>query len=400
LLIRNQSGAQIGSASGALANDTWHCVEYDWSTSGSDTRASLRVNGTDIATGTYTTPGTFSLDGFQIFGIGAGLTHYFDDLSIDDAEWCGEGKVVLLKPVSDHNLGSWKSYSGGWYATPANLYLFLNYTPPPGWDYVTGSDDTTGNNSTDEYRANLTTYTNAGIGSGDTVKAIFPWILHGEEVKTGTKAGTFQLYSNPSNNTVSLDFNDSANLAVGTYPTGWKWTPTAVVNSPSVTLGSSPVAALRKTDTGTRYAVVGGMYAYVEYRVASGPQVYTETFTSSLAATDAYSAPSNYTDTLSDSAVPADSVSATAVLPVSLSDSAAAADTMAATAVLPGAINESAVMVDNLTGLLVLADSLSASALAETLLDGTLLRYGPLLSAATAINATANSATPQVTLEF
>jgi len=189
-----------------------------------------------------------------------------DNNGADQNSWPGAGSVVLCKPISDSQDGSWTGGAGG---TGIDLSLAVSSTPPVGTAAETNttqieSVDSSGDNATDEYRANLTTYTDAGIGASDTINVLHPLINHGEDVSTGTKTGSFGLQSNPSQTYATFTFGDDVG-GLGTFPTNWRTKLSSPVYSPSVTKGSSPVLAVRKTDTGTRVASVDFMGLNVEY---------------------------------------------------------------------------------------------------------------------------------------
>lgn len=207
---------------------------------------------------------------------------YVDDVAVNDGDaiantqygFPGPASVVLLKPVSDSQDGSWR---GGADTTGIDLSLAVTNTPPQGSNVGSNtttieSNDSSGDNTTDEYRANLTTYTNAGILATDTVKVLVPWCNHGEQAGTNTKAGKFGLQANPASagggGETTFNYGNDGG-ASGAWPTGWAWKSSTVAYDPSVTLGSNPVLAIRKTDTGTRVAQVDFMGVYCEYLVGA-----------------------------------------------------------------------------------------------------------------------------------
>lgn len=278
--------AQQGSASAqALDNDTsFYMIQLKVTqsgTAGAD-EAELILENTTVAlwTGTLTSTSNvrYLRAGWVTAPGAASLTCYLDDVAVnsttgsDQNSWPNEGKVVLLKPISDSQDGSWR---GGADSTGIDLSLAVTSTPPAGSNAGSNtttieSIDSSGNNTTDEYRANLTTYSTAGIVATDFLKVLQPWVNHGEQSATNSKTGAFGLQANPAaaggGGETTFSYGDDAG-ASGTWPTGWKWKVGTVAYNPSVTLGSSPVLAVRKTDTGTRVAQVDFMGVYGDYTV-------------------------------------------------------------------------------------------------------------------------------------
>lgn len=205
----------------------------------------------------------------------------YDDIAINDDQgasqnsWPGEGKVVLLLPISDNSRGSWVAGSNTTTAT-TSLFAAIDNTPPVGTatsnavtacisNAISGATNPNGD-------FNMTTYSTAGLVAGDTVSCVQQIIVHGEDAATGTKTGTFAIVSNPSSGTAdtikgptSSNFGPDAGGAVSAYPTNWIVQRGTVVYSPSVTLGTSPVGRISKSDTGTRAADCCFMGIYVDY---------------------------------------------------------------------------------------------------------------------------------------
>lgn len=292
-------GNYISPQFDTVATNQWYCVELavKINTGTNDDYLEMRVDGVSIASTTTANVGTsppgYTHLGFPDVGPGANRSLFFDDLAINDStgsnqtSWPGSGKVVLCKPISDNQRGSWTGGAGG----TTNLWDAVDNTPPAGTATETDttqieSTDSSGDNTTDEYRANLTTYTTAGIVAGDTMTLVQAVVDHGEDVSTGTKTGKVYFQANPAGAAPgSNDFNFGDDVgALGTWPSGWAvyWgvvSGSSVIYAPAPTLGSSPVLALRKTDSGTRVASCDFLGAYVEYMPAAGnavPQAWTQ----------------------------------------------------------------------------------------------------------------------------
>jgi hypothetical protein len=278
-LFNDQAGTQIGSSSlTALTTGVWYRVELhvrvDSVTAG-NRQAALQLDGVSVASGLHTgTPANL-----QNVRIGwcshPGITSagfFIDDVAINNSSgasqntWPGSGKVVLLIPTADSQVGSWTGGVGGL----TNLFEAVNNTPPIGTATETDltqieSADTTPDNATDEYRATMTTYSAAGLVASDTLTLVQAVVDHGEDVAAGTKTGSFLILSNPAQVTAdTFTFGNDAGL-LGTWPSGWvsKWGTAEVL--PSVILGTAPVLRLRKTDLGSAVGSCDFMGICAEY---------------------------------------------------------------------------------------------------------------------------------------
>lgn len=263
--------SQIGSASAALSNNTWYRIEVYWKINSASTdECELRIDGVSVASTSTANIGTTNAN-FGWGTGGTGSTTDMDDVAVNDGTgsdqntYPGEGQCSLLVPISDSQVGSWTGGAGG----TTNLYLAVSNIPPVGTATETNTTqienvDTSPDNSTDEYRANLTTYATAGIVAGDTINVLQPLVNHGEDAATGSKTGSFGLQSNPSQTYATFVYGDDSG-SLGTFPSNWRTKQGNPVYSPSPTLSSSPVLAVRKTDTGSRVASVDFLGMYVDW---------------------------------------------------------------------------------------------------------------------------------------
>ena len=275
-VLRLQNGAAdttIATGATVLQDNTWYRIEIFIGLVVGNDNYEVRIDGVTEFSGSAALTVATSIQGINVGNVAGTVTlnTYLDDIAINDnsganqTSWPGSGKVVLCKPVSDVQDGSWTAGAGG----TGDLSLAITNTPPVGSATPTNTSqirntDASGDNATDEYRANLTTYSNAGIVAADTITLLHPVINDGQEVATGTKTGSFGLQSNPSQTYLAFTYCDDVG-ASGTFPTNWRWHRGTVEYAPSVTLASNPVMAVRKTDTGTRMAWVDGLFMYVEY---------------------------------------------------------------------------------------------------------------------------------------
>jgi hypothetical protein len=280
---------QQGSASPAVTLDAWNMV---------DLRVRIGTGALDQVEGRLGGVSFASASGLNItdsqiatcrVGIGAGFNSgdgrvIHDDVAVNDSSgasqtsWPGDGKIVLLKPISDNARGT------GW-VNDANaasgFFDATDNTPPVGIAQTTASTglhqiQNATSNANSNVDLNLTTYTTAGIAAADTVNVLVPVVATGAPVVTSAKAGTYGIASNPAITNIALGAGGTSGafwsgVTGGTYPTGWKWSFGTTTYAPSVTVGTSPVARITQVTSSTRIAMVCAMGMYVDYTPATLP---------------------------------------------------------------------------------------------------------------------------------
>lgn len=259
----------IGTSSVALTDTTkWYLIELKI-TNGSQ---ELKIDGISQVTGSD----ALAAVGEKLyFGsqdtIADTYTAYFDDFTVDDSAYPGQGAVVLLVPISDNARDTlWTGGLGG----TTNLWKAVSNLPPTGTasetditqiEHAGGAAGTT-----DRYDANMKTYSSAGIGASDTINSVFPFVWTGEDIATGDKLLSFLILSNPtSTQTSNFNVADGVSGALGTWPTGWWDTTGPAVNSPSVVINTSPVMRIIRPETASRVASCCFMGIYVDYTPAT-----------------------------------------------------------------------------------------------------------------------------------
>lgn len=269
-----------GNSSPTIENNTWYCLEIQYN--GSTGAAISKLDGFEFSNVTSGLGVSTNFDAWGLTNTSGNFTIWFDDVAINNSagsenfSWVGPGKISLLLPISDNQRGSWTGGAGG----TTNLYDAINNTPPIGTATETDltqieSADSSGDNATDEYRINLTTYTNGGIPNVNLIKSVHLLVNHGEDIATGTKNIYFGGQANPSFTGSTVDVSLGTNGALGTYPAGWWWSKVipSVASFLDAIRDNSPVINLRKTDTTTRVASVDFVGLYVDYAPASEPPV-------------------------------------------------------------------------------------------------------------------------------
>ncbi len=269
------NGANVGSSSEILAQDTWYRVETrnKIAAGSADDEMELLLNGVQVASVTGATVDTLAPTHAE-WGIhdvpGANKVLYFDDCALNDDQtggsqtsFPGAGQVVLLVPTSDNARGTW---TGGALGT-TNLFDAMNNLPPIGT--ATETDLTQIENATNSASSsgdfNMTTYAAAGLqGSAGVAAVTMMRVAHGEDSATGTKTGSFTVVSNPAlGTTPTFTFGADAG-ALGTYPTLWTRTNSAVTYDQAIAMRTAPVARVTKTTASTAVGSVCQMAILVD----------------------------------------------------------------------------------------------------------------------------------------
>lgn len=268
----------IGSASSfSMQANQWYRVELSCTIgAGATDAAQLLLNGDSIASASSLSLTDAALVNVKVGWqtLNASLPNlYADDLAINDSSgannntWPGDGKVVLLSPISDNARTGFTGGAGG----TTNLFDAVNNTPPVGVaDTGTNTSqirDPT-SSTTDNYDANMTSYSTAGIQASDKINAVQWNIAHGAASATSPPSRAGRLVSNPAEGGDTTLTTPSS--AVGTFHTNWFYEKGPVNAVPSVTLGTSPVLRVGKRTASTRVVDVCAMFIYVDYTPRRG----------------------------------------------------------------------------------------------------------------------------------
>lgn len=273
----------IQSVSWSPATGTWYRIEFSATTDGTAANfssAELKVDGTVVASGSFTQAKTASSVsvGFST-SPPTSVVAYVDDVALNDSSggsqntYPGDAKVVLLKPETDSAVGTGWTLGTGTAIAGNSGAAAVDNTPPLGVaDLAAGSDAKqirNASSATADYDTGVSSYTTAGVASADTINVVVPFIITGAPSATGAKSGNLVLVSNPAGATDSHGtYRAGANA--GTYTTGWKTTIGTPQYAPSVTLGTRPVLRADITSgTAARIAMVCAMGMYVDYTPAS-----------------------------------------------------------------------------------------------------------------------------------
>lgn len=260
----------VGTSSTNLTDITkWYRIEIKITAGVQE----LLLDGVSVATDTAVAPSANRMRFGAEDTVAATYTAYFDDFVRDSAAYPGDGKVVLLLPISDNARSTqWTAGAGG----TTNLWDAVNNRPPTGTAAATETNTSQikhAGGATGSYDANMTAYSTAGIAAGDTINDTMPFVWTGEDSATGDKLLSFNILSNPAApNTGNFNVADSSSGADGTWPTGW-WMTVGVMSGVPSTL-NSPVMRVTRPETASRVPSVCFMGIYVDYTpaVTSSPK--------------------------------------------------------------------------------------------------------------------------------
>ena len=276
-----QNTTQVGSDSSALSTSTWYRVEWFGNINGSgDDDIALRIDGTVVASGqgAYWASGTFSdcTIGW-IDTPGASKVMQADDIAINNgtgtrnSSYPGNGSILLSKSTGDNAIGGWRDGFGG----STNVWDGVANIPPAGLDEA--SQNTTSaienyvSSATSNFDGNMQSYITAGVPSGSVIVATQGICVHAEDRTTGTNSGAVLIVSNPAESAeVSFTFGNDAGAA-GTFPTSWRTAVTAILDYPSVVLGTAPVMRVGKRTATTRPVACCGLFIVFEYQSSAPP---------------------------------------------------------------------------------------------------------------------------------
>ncbi len=276
LYCQTTTGNTSANSTQALTVDgLWHLISLNVGYN-AGAGAQLYVDGVlwaSIATGTpnptYNTEFSVGLQGTDTNG---GFEAYYDDILVDNGSvTLGPGGAVLLPPIADSSVGTWTAGAGG----ATNLYNALKTSPPAGLADASATNTSQIHNSNatgnQDYKAQCMSYRAAGVASNATINAVMAVVNDGTPT-TSARAGGVWIDSNPAQSAggQSFEYGYSGGLgAIGTFPTGWNTHYGPCIQSPSVTLSTAPVVAVRKTDANAQVVDVDFLGIYVDFQ--NGP---------------------------------------------------------------------------------------------------------------------------------
>jgi hypothetical protein len=168
-LFRADGVTQIGSASSVLNTGQWYCIElrHDSSTVAGTHTIQARIDQAAV----FASATNLTLAGVNNFTIGGNLEGelattiniFFDDVSLNDGSWMGDGKILTLKPSAAGDVNTFATQTGGT-AGAANNFTRVNE--------VTPNDATSFNGSSTLNQEDLFNMDDSGIGVSDVVNVV------------------------------------------------------------------------------------------------------------------------------------------------------------------------------------------------------------------------------------
>lgn len=257
----NKDATQIGSASSALSEDTWYCIEL-LSDEGAATEIAARLNGSVFASGTTTVVQTINEVRVGIMDWATGYTLYFDDVAINDTTGTVQnsypgitGKIVHMNPnaAGDNN----GAVSGD--------YTSVDEVTPDDGTSIAVLDV-----ANDILDVNCEASSAAGIGSSDTITLVQVG-YRAAGVNANPRSGKVRIKSasgatvaeSATNAVSSAAYETNAptpftyKLTSYTDPTtGIAWTPTGTNSLDNMQIGYEVIDAAPDTNLSTLWAVV------------------------------------------------------------------------------------------------------------------------------------------------
>jgi hypothetical protein len=291
LILRNATGTQIGSASAAINDSTFHVVElkHDGTPASGSRIIEGRLDGSVFATSSAQSQGNplaYSVGGNLASEAQTTGEWWIDDVALNDSTgtaqtgYPGLGRQLYLVPNAAGDVNSFATQTGGT-AGAGNNFTRVNEVPP--------NDATSFNGSSTLNQEDLFNVTDSGIGASDTVNAVLVGIrvrnntadvtsaIKAEIEKTGSgtiSQGTAIIPNTTSWNTNGTSTPRNYTLVLYKDPDGTDWTQT--------TLDSMQIG-YKLTAVGVNRVEVTAVWAVVDY-TPSGGQTASATAIASTAA--------------------------------------------------------------------------------------------------------------------
>ena len=272
-------GNLIGTtAAGAIVANTWYRIElYEYYNS-PDMIIQARLDGVEFANTPSATIGTAAtvVSGLTVGNLSSitGYEYYIDDIAINDGtgsvqnSWCGEGKVIHLRPNAAGDVNTFATTTGGT-AGLANNFTRVNEVIP---DTGTTVNQASALNQEDMFESS-----NSGIGASDAVTLVQIGGSYADQ-SAGTDAvsalrlqlkkisgGTVLQSANLIPNSTTIATNSPSpriyKLTAYTDPDGAAWTQT--------TLDTMQIG-YKETAFNARHIRVSTLWALIEYIPATG----------------------------------------------------------------------------------------------------------------------------------
>lgn len=251
LAAYDSAGTLLATGSTALAQDTWYRIEPKVGT-GASAAWEVQLNGASEISGTGNL--STSNNGRLFLGkttdvSGQSIDFFYDDFSLDDAEYPGEGKIVRLVPNANGSTMAWSTGTG------SSNYAEVDDVPQVGTSYVKNTGA-----ANEVALFDLTDSSTAGISG--TIHAVRP-LIQARLDATGTSAFSMRTRSGTTN----------TDLSTVALTTGGAYISTTYATDPN-TAGAWSTAAIDALEVGgIETAAVStrlqDVHVYVEYTEAA-----------------------------------------------------------------------------------------------------------------------------------
>ena len=119
----------------SLQDDTWYLIETHIKIANAGGIFAVKIDGVqEINFSGDTQVGADTTIDNELFS-GSNASLYVDDLGADDAAWCGDGHIYLLKPNANGDQSDWTGSDGD----KIDNYALVDEEPPSSVDYVQDS---------------------------------------------------------------------------------------------------------------------------------------------------------------------------------------------------------------------------------------------------------------------
>lgn len=253
---------QVGSDSGVLALNTWYRIELHYNSlnpAGTDI-LEARIDGVNFAASSAESLGTtgkFYLG--VINGTGNSTTNlYFDDVALNDGTatetqntWCGDGKIIHLKPNGDD------ATNHGWRVSTGVTHFSLIDDVPPNdsADYLSANAP-----AIDDYDLENAT---GVIPAGSNITLVQAGF------RASTSGGTNAIEAVRLKTSTGLIENNLSHDVIDAYKTN-----DAIINNG---VGNYGLTASRQPGTGSNWTIAALDSAQIGYRYVSGDRTSTLT---------------------------------------------------------------------------------------------------------------------------
>lgn len=263
LSVYDKDAALVATGTTVLSTSTWYCIEVE-SNNGTSASYELRINQVSELSGTCNQSATNC--GAARFGKvtnrnGRSVDFYYDDITLDDADYHGKERVFRLSPTANGSTAEWTS------GTNSSDYQEV--------DEVAPDDDTTYiMNPASAGKIHLVTLESCAT-AGITVSSIkaFKALVRWRENSSATSAAKIRIRSSATNSdnstrNIGATYEDNHKILATDPNTSTAWTESGinaveigVVETGSVQIRATQILGTILVDTNITVQLTAGSYA-------------------------------------------------------------------------------------------------------------------------------------------